>query len=145
MNNRINSYIKNSLAYTGFCILDAQIAFELRPGHWPTITGCSCEFNDIDSLVHQYAKHAKFTLVAEINGRSVVVVAMSHSRLMNRIKEITGMEVKNIQPYQSANEEIRAVSTQEKMRLDQEIAEQARLANIQRKAAMEKEYQQRRF
>lgn len=96
----VEKYLHQSLAATGFAIMNSEIAIRQRPDLWGGYMECGAEFsrainrNQFASLPNTLRLTARLAGVAS----PVLVLARSMSRLGERIEEITGMAVERLEP-----------------------------------------------
>lgn len=102
MNDKVQRYLIESLAMTGFCILASRIAFMLRPDVWATRMNCSGDFSLAIPKFKTYlgSLPGVSMLEAQLEGSDdwAIVAFRSQSALMERIEQITGYRVISIRP-----------------------------------------------
>ena len=103
MNDKVQRYIIEALAATGFCILAARVAFMLRPDVWATRINCGGDFSEAIPKLRQFlgALPSVSTLEVQLEGSNdwALVAFRSQNALMERIEQITGERVKAVRPW----------------------------------------------
>lgn len=85
-------YLAQSLAATGFAIVDSQWAYTLRPDLWSTGQECVMDFRPQKILTLERTKR----MIATIDGRQIPLLARGTKDLVNRIEMLTGAKVENL-------------------------------------------------
>lgn len=93
MSTKTHAYLSQSLAATGFALLDSQMAYLLRPDLWATGQDCAMDFRPEKILTIQRVTR----MTATIEGRRIPVLVRSTVNLAERIEEITGCKVQCIE------------------------------------------------
>lgn len=102
MNDKVQRYLIEALAMTGFCILASRIAFMLRPDVWATRMNCSGDFSLAIPKFKTYlgSLPGVSMLEAQLEGSDdwAIVAFRSQSALMERIEQITGYKAIGMRP-----------------------------------------------
>lgn len=102
MNSKVQRYVIEALAMSGFCVLGAQIAFMLRPDIWVTRFNCGTEFNELNAKVRQFLQTLPGVMLLEVQLEGsddwAIVAFRSQSALTERIEWIVGKRVKGVRP-----------------------------------------------
>lgn len=99
MTTKFKQYLHQSMAATGFCIVNGGIAASLRPDLWPNGNECSGDF--MAAKKHGFdAPHGAQAYLLRVKGHStdLHLLARNHDQLAQRIEWVTGKEVQEVIP-----------------------------------------------
>jgi len=103
VNSKVQQYIIEALAMTGFAVLSAGIAFLLRPDIWATRLNVGCDFTDALKRLHEYLLSLPGVALFEIQLAGsddwCLLATRSTSDLHNRIEQIVGLSVTGLRPW----------------------------------------------
>lgn len=94
-------YVHQSLAATGFVVLDSVMAWMLRPDLWASGMDCAQDFFRIYHQTNSIANVARMSIRLPGQDRSVLVLARSTDRLAERIGLILGTTVELLESEQA--------------------------------------------
>lgn len=94
MSSKFNQYLYQSMAATGFCILDSGIAASFRPDLWVNGRECGGDFLDVKRRGFANPPGARnYLLRLKSIAHDLTLLARSSQQLVQRIEWITGMDV----------------------------------------------------
>lgn len=128
MTTRSTWYTHQCIAASGIAIMDAQIAFELRPDLWASPQDCRMTFRKVQSVAGVKRMSATF---AGGGIGTVLVLARSLDNLAKRLEWIVGLPVVDLT---SAEPEMEPVTRQDPMRREADAKEAERLAQVHKLA-----------
>lgn len=128
MTSRSTWYCHQSIAGSGIAIMDAQIAFELRPDLWASPQDCRMTFRKAQSVAGVKRVNATF---AGGGLGTVLVLARSLDNLDKRLEWIVGLPVVNLT---LAEPEVEPAPRQDPMRREADAKEDERLAQVHKLA-----------
>lgn len=103
MNSKVQRYLIEALAMTGFCVLNAGIAFQLRPDIWATRMNAGGDFSDAHRRLHERLLSLPGVILFEIQLAGDddwhLVATRSTSDLHARIEQITGLAVTGLRSW----------------------------------------------
>lgn len=103
MNDKVQRYIVEGLAMTGFCVISAGIAFRLRPDIWATRLNAGTSFSDAQRRLHEYLLSLPGVILFEIqlagSDDQHLLATRSTDDLLARIEHITGDAVTGLRPW----------------------------------------------
>ena len=115
MNTKVQAYIVEQLAFAGFCVITAGIAFLLRPDIWATRLNVGGDFTDALKRLHEYLLSLpgavfdpadRYRLAAAARDLQLagsddwcLLATRSTSDLHNRIEQIVGLSVTGLRPW----------------------------------------------
>lgn len=100
MNGKTERYIIEQLAFTGFCLLDSKIAYELRRDIWATVFNARGDFVRGEILKFLSGLPGVMLLEIQLEGSDgwAIVAFRSQGALMERIEQITGFKAIGMRP-----------------------------------------------
>lgn len=103
MNSKVETYIRDQLAFSGFAIASANIAYRLRGGDlWQTRIEVGFDFTEAIPKLRQFLNSLPLVSMLEVQLESAddwaIVAFRSQNGLMDRIEQITGERVKAVRP-----------------------------------------------
>ncbi|MBX9905507.1 MAG: hypothetical protein K2Y31_14230 [Burkholderiales bacterium] len=103
MNSKLERYVIESLAATGFCVVNASAAFRLRPDLWATRFDCGTSFNSDPGNVAKFLYSIEGVSLLEIQFSDrpdwSPLATRSEADLPSRIQYITGQQIVGLRPY----------------------------------------------
>lgn len=103
MNTKVQKFVIEALAMTGFAVLGARIAFLLRPDIWATRMNAGVDFTDAQRRLHEFLLSLPGVALFEIQLAGSddwhLVATRSTSDLHNRIEQIVGLSVTGLRPW----------------------------------------------
>ena len=102
-------YVHESLAASGFCVLNSRVAFTLRPDLWESGLTCGADLADKSLPGKLSTVNGCVTYLVrflEIESCLIKVLARSHDRLPQRIEWITGLKVALLTPAAELDGEV---------------------------------------